>query len=132
MSDHVLLLGHGTVDNLEDLPAFLANIRHGRPSPPELVQEIRRRYELIGGSPLLRISHELARARCTWPCVFGTPSPKTCSARFRARDAARCASYRSLRTAAMSTRARCSGSPMRNARRGSSRPSCAVLRTGAE
>src|SRR6266542_681042 len=62
MSDHVLLLGHGTVDNLEDLPAFLANIRHGRPSPPPLVQEIRRRYELIGGSPLLRISHELARA----------------------------------------------------------------------
>src|SRR6266545_1092340 len=61
MADRVLLLGHGTVDNLEDLPAFLANIRHGRPSPPELVQEIRRHYDLIGGSPLLWISRELAR-----------------------------------------------------------------------
>src|SRR5437763_4408114 len=59
---HGLLLGHGTVENLDDLPAFLSNIRRGRPSPPELVQEIRRRYEMIGGSPLLRISHELARA----------------------------------------------------------------------
>src|SRR5258705_10274033 len=57
----VLLLGHGTVENLDDLPGFLSNIRRGRPSPPELVQEIRRRYEAIGGSPLLTISRALAR-----------------------------------------------------------------------
>jgi ferrochelatase len=56
----VLLLGHGTVENLDDLPAFLANIRRGRPSPPDLVAEIRRRYQAIGGSPLLRISRQLA------------------------------------------------------------------------
>src|SRR3954470_8147893 len=56
----VLLLGHGTVENLDDLPPFLSNIRRGRPSPPELVREIRRRYEAIGGSPLLRICRELA------------------------------------------------------------------------
>jgi len=58
----VLLLGHGTVENLADLPPFLVNIRRGRPAPPELVKEIRRRYETIGGSPLLRISRELASA----------------------------------------------------------------------
>jgi ferrochelatase len=58
----VLLLGHGTVDNLDDLPPFLANIRRGRPAPPELVEELRRRYTAIGGSPLLRISRELAAA----------------------------------------------------------------------
>jgi ferrochelatase len=58
----VLLLGHGTVENLDDLPGFLSNIRRGRPSPPELVHEIRRRYEAIGGSPLLAISRDLARA----------------------------------------------------------------------
>jgi protoporphyrin/coproporphyrin ferrochelatase len=58
----VLLLGHGTVENLDDLPPFLANIRRGRPAPPALVQEIRRRYAMIGGSPLLRISRELASA----------------------------------------------------------------------
>jgi ferrochelatase len=57
----VLLFGHGTVENLDDLPGFLSNIRRGRPSPPELVQEIRRRYEAIGGSPLLAISRALAR-----------------------------------------------------------------------
>jgi ferrochelatase len=56
----VLLLGHGTVENLDDLAPFLGNIRRGRPAPPELVQEIRRRYTVIGGSPLLRISRELA------------------------------------------------------------------------
>ena len=58
----VLLLGHGTVENLDDLPPFLVNIRRGRPAPPELVGEIRRRYAAIGGSPLLRISRELAAA----------------------------------------------------------------------
>jgi ferrochelatase len=58
----LLLLGHGTVENLDDLPAFLVNIRRGRPAPPELVQEIKRRYADIGGSPLLRISRQLAAA----------------------------------------------------------------------
>jgi ferrochelatase len=57
---HILLLGHGTVEKLDDLPPFLANIRRGRPATPELLHEIRRRYEAIGGSPLLRISRELA------------------------------------------------------------------------
>jgi ferrochelatase len=61
-SGEVLLLGHGTVENLDDLPGFLSNIRRGRPSPPELVAEIRRRYDAIGGSPLLGISRDLARA----------------------------------------------------------------------
>ncbi len=61
MDARILLLGHGTVDNLDDLPAFLANIRRGRPAPPDLLHEIRRRYQMIGGSPLLRISRELAQ-----------------------------------------------------------------------
>jgi ferrochelatase len=58
----VLLLGHGTVENLDDLSPFLMNIRRGRPAPPELVHEIERRYAAIGGSPLLHISRELATA----------------------------------------------------------------------
>lgn len=57
----VLLVAHGTVDALDDLPAFLANIRHGRPAPPEVLAEVRRRYEAIGGqSPLNAINRELA------------------------------------------------------------------------
>src|SRR4051794_21468393 len=59
--EHVLLLGHGTVDSLDHLPQFLSNIRRGRPTPSELVEEIRRRYAAIGGkSPLLDISRSLA------------------------------------------------------------------------
>jgi ferrochelatase len=57
----ILLVAHGTVDRLDELPGFLANIRRGHPAPPELVAEVRRRYEAIGGrSPLLDICRELA------------------------------------------------------------------------
>jgi ferrochelatase len=59
----VVLIGHGTVDDLDDLPAFLAAIRRGHVAPPALVAEVRRRYEAIGGrSPLTAISRELAGA----------------------------------------------------------------------
>jgi ferrochelatase len=58
----VLLVAHGTVENLDDLGAFVARIRHGRPPPPGLVEELRRRYEAIGGSPLLRTTQEQAQA----------------------------------------------------------------------
>jgi ferrochelatase len=58
----VLLVAHGTVDNLDDLGAFVARIRHGRPAPPGLVEELRRRYEAIGGSPLLETTRGQASA----------------------------------------------------------------------
>src|SRR5450432_4066854 len=58
----ILLVAHGTVSDLHDLPAFVARIRHGRPAPPGLVEELRRRYEAIGGSPLLRVTEQQARA----------------------------------------------------------------------
>lgn len=61
MKDAVVLFAHGTVESLDDLPAFLRNIRRGHAAPPELVAEVRRRYEAIGGrSPLLDISRDLA------------------------------------------------------------------------
>lgn len=57
----VVLVGHGTVEDLDDLPTFLSNIRQGHAAPAELVAEVRRKYEAIGGrSPLLDISRELA------------------------------------------------------------------------
>src|SRR6478736_7347430 len=58
----ILLVAHGTVAQLADLPAFVARIRHGRPAPAGLVEELTRRYEAIGGSPLLRVTEEQARA----------------------------------------------------------------------
>lgn len=61
-SDAVVLVAHGTVDELDELPEFLTNIRRGRAPPPELLAEVRRRYEAIGGrSPLNAINREVAR-----------------------------------------------------------------------
>ncbi len=58
----IVVISHGTVDSLEQLPAFLRNIRRGHEPPPELVAEIARRYEAIGGrSPLNDITREVAR-----------------------------------------------------------------------
>lgn len=61
--DAVVLIAHGTVEELSDLPEFLKNIRRGHAAPPELLAEVRRRYEAIGGrSPLNFINRELAKA----------------------------------------------------------------------
>lgn len=58
----ILLTCHGTVEALDDLPSFLSNIRRGRPVPPELLHEVRRRFERIGGSPLMRTTRAQAAA----------------------------------------------------------------------
>jgi ferrochelatase len=58
----VLCTCHGTVDRIEDLPAFLANIRRGRPTPPAILTEVTHRFERIGGSPLMRITAAQASA----------------------------------------------------------------------
>lgn len=58
----VVLVAHGTVESLDDLPEFLSNIRRGHPPPAALVAEVRRRYEAIGGkSPLLDITRKAAQ-----------------------------------------------------------------------
>jgi len=58
----VLLSCHGTVESTADLPAFLSNIRRGRPTPAALIDEVRRRFEAIGGSPLMRTTRAQAAA----------------------------------------------------------------------
>lgn len=59
----VLLMAYGSPDNMDDLEAYLLDIRGGRPTPPELVQEIRERYIEIGGrSPLLDLTKAQACA----------------------------------------------------------------------
>ncbi|CAN5351465.1 ferrochelatase [soil metagenome] len=61
-STAVLLITHGTVADLDDLLAFGKNIRCGFDAPPELLRELRHRYEVIGGSsPLGTITESLAR-----------------------------------------------------------------------
>ncbi len=62
----VLLMTYGSPTTLDDLPAYLSNVRGGRALAAEeeavLVAEFRRRYELIGGSPLLPITRAQAAA----------------------------------------------------------------------
>lgn len=53
----VLLLTYGSPATLADVPQYLSNVRGGRAMPPEelhaLEAEFTRRYDLIGGSPLI-------------------------------------------------------------------------------
>lgn len=70
----VLLTSHGTVQELDEIPAFLARIRAGRPVSDELIRETTRRYALIGGSPLLRATQEqaaLVERRLQVPVLVG-------------------------------------------------------------
>jgi ferrochelatase len=61
MTDAVILLAYGGPDSLDDIPAYLLDIRGGRHTPQHLIDEITERYRLIGGrSPLLSITRSAA------------------------------------------------------------------------
>lgn len=57
MSDYpigVLVMAYGGPNSLEELPGYLADIRHGRPTTPAVLAEISNNYRQIGGkSPLM-------------------------------------------------------------------------------
>jgi len=52
----VLLLAHGSPDSVDEIPEFLNQITRGRPVPPEVIEEVKHRYGLIGQSPLTRLT----------------------------------------------------------------------------
>ena len=56
----VLLLAHGTPDSVEQVPEFLLKVTGGRPLPPNVVEEIKHRYSLIGRSPLTEYTQRQA------------------------------------------------------------------------
>lgn len=58
----VVLMTYGSPATLDDVPAYIASTRGGRPAPDEIVAEFQRRYRVIGGSPLLRITRAQAAA----------------------------------------------------------------------
>ncbi len=63
MKQAILLLAHGAPESLDDIEPYLLNVRGGRPLPPPMVAEIRRRYAQIGGrSPLLELTRRQAQA----------------------------------------------------------------------
>jgi ferrochelatase len=48
----VLLIAHGSPENPDQIPEFLGYVTGGRALPPQVIEEIRHRYSLIGFSPL--------------------------------------------------------------------------------
>ena len=53
----VLVMAYGGPGSLEEIPGYLADIRAGRPTPREVVDEITENYRAIGGrSPLLEVT----------------------------------------------------------------------------
>ncbi len=56
----VFLMALGGPDSLENVEPYLLDLRGGRPTSPELVEEIRERYRATGGcSPVLAITRAL-------------------------------------------------------------------------
>ncbi len=58
----VILMTYGSPATLDDIPLYIQRVYGGREPGPAIIQEFRRRYSLIGGSPLLRITREQAAA----------------------------------------------------------------------
>lgn len=57
----VLLMAYGSPESLDDMEPYLLDIRGGRPTTPELVNEMKSRYAQIGSrSPLLDITRDQA------------------------------------------------------------------------
>ena len=59
----VLVMAYGGPGNIADVEPYLMDIRGGRPTKPQLVEEIKTRYARIGGrSPILELTHAQAVA----------------------------------------------------------------------
>lgn len=55
----VLVMAYGTPRSTEEIEPYYTHIRHGRKPPQDLLQDLKDRYEAIGGiSPLARITDE--------------------------------------------------------------------------
>lgn len=81
----VLLMTYGSpAADLNDLADYLAAVRGGRPAPDEVVSEFHRRYELIGGSPLIPITRRQAAAVQTRLRDRGVAAVATVGMRFSA------------------------------------------------
>lgn len=75
MKQGVLLLAHGAPERVEDVASYLTFVRGGRPASPQIVEEVERRYQAIGGSsPLLawtRAQAEALERMLGLPVFFG-------------------------------------------------------------
>ncbi|MBE9527959.1 MAG: ferrochelatase [Proteobacteria bacterium] len=58
----IALLAFGAIDSLDDMEPYLKNILGGKPLPPGILEATKKKYELIGGSPLFKITEAQAGA----------------------------------------------------------------------
>ena len=58
----VVLMTYGSPKTLEEVPHYLKNVYGGKDPDPENVKEFQRRYHVIGGSPLVKITEQQAAA----------------------------------------------------------------------
>ena len=59
----VILMAYGSPERIEDIPAYLSDIRRGRPVSDRAVHELTERYRRIGGrSPLAEVTEAQRRA----------------------------------------------------------------------
>lgn len=59
MKTGVLVMAYGTPTTPQDVEAYYTRIRHGRPPTPELLSDLQRRYNAIGGtSPLAQRTND--------------------------------------------------------------------------
>jgi protoporphyrin/coproporphyrin ferrochelatase len=70
MKTVVVLMAYGSPETLEEVPAYLEDIRGGRTSPPGVLQHLIERYGGIGGSPLNEITE---RQRAALEAELGLP-----------------------------------------------------------
>jgi ferrochelatase len=73
-STAVLLLAHGTPDNVSEVPEYLQNVTGGRTIPDSVIKEVQHRYGRIGRSPLTEITlrqRELLSNRLSLPVYVG-------------------------------------------------------------
>lgn len=69
-----LLLAHGSPDSPAEVPEFLRQVTGGRSLPTDVVEEVQRRYRLIGRSPLTELTlkqGELLAHELGWPVYVG-------------------------------------------------------------
>jgi len=58
----LLVMAYGTPYKEEDVERYYTHIRHGRKPSPEMLEDLQRRYEAIGGiSPLAKITEDQAK-----------------------------------------------------------------------
>jgi ferrochelatase len=59
----VLVMAYGGPNNLDEVEPYLLDVRGGRPTSPQVIQEVRERYRQIGGrSPILERTQAQAAA----------------------------------------------------------------------